>query len=737
MKPSPADRPANVTRRERELTLAERLRHAYAETRYGLALVAPAALLIWWLLGRAAEPHRFMTWLIVMGLVYAVRTGIAFLYGRTSPDPAPAAQRYWVLALYASMSAAGFAWSMLVWYVLVQTSIESRVVGIMVLTGIGAVGMRGVAVMPLAQTLLVSAMLLPVALPALVRGGPGDIATGVTLIAYVALTVMLVRSACHDFIRRSLLQTQLSRANDLLRDIADGVPGVVYQLQGSTEQAPHLIFISRGLHDLTGLTVHEALADFDNVLAAIVDEDRAAMQKSLQVAAKTLKVWRHDFRIRHRNGAIAWTRGMATPSRLQDGGVHWNGFWVDITELKQAQERAEAASRAKSAFLANTSHELRTPLNAIIGLVELLQRDPTAQERERMLRMTLDSSKALSGLIDNVLDISKIEAGMLETHLEVMSVYDLVAAVASVFAAGAAKNGVAFNVDVDKEIPAAVHCDPLRLRQILFNLLGNAIKFTRQGGVELRVRMVDRSATTASLCIEVADTGIGISEKDQALLFRPFAQAETDTTRRFGGTGLGLAISRRLAELLGANLSLHSRLGHGTTMTLLLPQLLVADAPPSDSTYAALDSGAVSGDFVWSAGRVLIVDDNEVNRILLGRQLAALGCSADAAENGQEALDKWRSSQPAIVITDCHMPVMDGYELTHRIRDAEAVAVAGGSSRIRCVIIGYTADALQDSLARCMAAGMDDVLAKPVQLKQLARLLRTWQDGAGARSMPR
>ena len=731
MNPTPADRAASVTRHERELTLAERLRHAYAETRYGLALVAPAVLLIWWFLGRAAEPHRFMTWLIVLVLVYAVRTGIAFLYGRTSRDAAPAAQRYWVLALYAATSAAGFAWSMLVWYVLVHTSIESQVVGIMVLTGIGAVAMRGVAVMPLAHTLLVSAMLLPVALPALARGGAADNATGVTLIAYVALTVVLVRSVCHDFIRRSLLQTQLSRANDLLRDIADGVPGVVYQLLGSTEQAPQLAFISRGLNDLTGLSVDEALADFNNVLAAIVDDDRAAMQKSLQVAAKTLKVWRHDFRIRHRNGAVAWTRGMATPSRSPGGVVHWNGFWVDITELKQAQERADDASRAKSAFLANTSHELRTPLNAIIGLVELLQRDPAAQERQRMLRVTLEASTALSGLIDNVLDISKIEAGMLEAHAEAMSVHNLVAAAASVFTAVAAKKGLTFSVVVDDEIPAALYCDPLRLRQILFNLLGNAIKFTRHGGVELRARLEDRSETAASLRIEVADTGIGISAETQALLFQPFAQAENDTTRRFGGTGLGLAISRRLAELLGASLSLHSQPGQGTTMTLLLPQLLVADALPADTAHAALDSGPMPLDFPWATGRVLIVDDNEVNRIVLERQLAELGCSTDTTENGREALDKWRSSQPALVITDCHMPVMDGYELARRIRAAEAENPA----QTRSVIIGYTADALQDSLAQCLASGMDDVLVKPVQLKQLARVLYAWRAGA-ARSLP-
>jgi signal transduction histidine kinase/CheY-like chemotaxis protein len=398
---------------------------------------------------------------------------------------------------------------------------------------------------------------------------------------------------------------------------------------------------------------------------------------------------------------------------------------VQAGELGRARHAAEAASRAKSAFLANMSHEIRTPLNAIVGMVELLEHTSDVKEQAKMLRVTRESSKALAGIIDDVLDLSKIEAGLLEIRSEPMSVRDIVDSTVETFSSSASARGLYLRHVFDERIPAAVECDPLRFRQVLFNLVGNAIKFTREGGVELRSTLLEQGSDTAVISFEVSDSGIGISAEAQARLFRPFVQAEADTTREFGGTGLGLAISRRLAELLGGSLSLRSELGNGTTMVLTLNATIVELPVVVETAGVALRGPVLPGD---ESRKLLIVDDNAINREVLGRQLAVLGYPADQAGDGGEALEMWRAGNYALLFTDCHMPGMDGYALARFIREIESVSTA----RARVPIVGYTANAGQDSKDLCIAAGMDDVLIKPVVLQALGAKLADWLSGAQA-----
>lgn len=409
------------------------------------------------------------------------------------------------------------------------------------------------------------------------------------------------------------------------------------------------------------------------------------------------------------------------------------GAIQDITDRKQtereldaARKVADAANRAKSAFLANMSHEIRTPLNAINGMVELIEHTTDSAERGKMLRVTQQSTEALSGIINDVLDLSKIEAGMLEFHPEVMSVHDIVSSAVDIFSGSASANNLYLRKVYDENVPKAVRCDPLRLRQILFNLLGNAIKFTRVGGIEIRAILLAQSNDQAVIRLEVADTGIGISVESQAKLFQPFVQAEADTTREFGGTGLGLAISRRLAELLGGSLFLQSELGKGTTMTLTLtlPVAEADDLPVSagEMGKALLPELREQASSRRDRRKLLIVDDNAINRQVLNRQLTLLGYKADEAENGKAALAMWRAGDYALLLTDCHMPLMDGYDLVKSIREIEA----GEPGRGHMSIIGYTADAGKESRLLCSVAGMDDVLVKPVALNALGTMLRLY-----------
>tara|TARA_R110001599_G_C12276844_1_gene662661 strand:+ start:330 stop:6212 length:5883 start_codon:yes stop_codon:yes gene_type:complete len=428
---------------------------------------------------------------------------------------------------------------------------------------------------------------------------------------------------------------------------------------------------------------------------------------------------------------VALVRDITERKQAQDAIVALNDeLEIRIEErtaqLAEALKAADTANRAKSAFLANRSHEIRTPLNTIAGMVELLEHTSEKDEQEKMLRVTQESVHALAGIIDDVLDFSKIEAGMLEVRPEPMSIKQIVDSVTVMFSSSASAKNLNLIQVFDEKIPVAVLCDPLRLKQILFNLLGNAIKFTEQGKIELRVSLLEQQTSDdAEIEFEVVDTGVGISPEAQTKLFKPFVQAESDTTRMFGGTGLGLAISRRLAELLGGDLSLKSKLGKGTTMTLALSLPVLDESSLGDALNSEirLYPSLEGKERVRKDNRkLLIVDDNAINRQVLNRQLRILGYEADNASNGREALKKWTSGNYALVLADCHMPIMDGYKLASSIRAIEAK----NSPPLRVPIIGYTANALQDSREHCLQAGMDDVLIKPVGLEPLRKKLYDW-----------
>ncbi len=532
--------------------------------------------------------------------------------------------------------------------------------------------------------------------------------------------------------------------------------------------------------------------------------------------------------------------------------------YADITDRKRAEaeiirarDEAEAANRAKSSFLAAMSHEIRTPMNGVLGLIEVLQHSELTPDQTVLAETVHESATALLRIIDDILDFSKIEAGRMELEAVPLSLRRTIESALDTVAAVADAKGLDLTLDMPPDLPDSVIGDPVRLRQILLNLLGNGLKFTESGGVSVAV---ERPAEPEGdgripIRISVTDTGIGIPGDVQAILFEPFSQAESTTTRRFGGTGLGLSISRRLVELMDGRIAVDSREGAGSTFHFVLPvaaapaaetgaqetvdlagvaAVVVSDRPALVESvrreirrHGATADAASGGDALarilermgpaavflvddrlpaenvpglltlleerpavllrgtasttlsaealgrfratvnrpihrgpllraiaaalgrtsvgdpaddakasvqpveQAAGadgpRILVAEDTPINRFVVERQLAGLGYNADYAMNGREAFDLWRAGRYDLLLADCHMPQVDGFELARMVRDAES---RDGAPRMP--IIALTANAVAGESEKCLAAGMDDFLAKPVTIRQMGETLARW-----------
>ena len=518
--------------------------------------------------------------------------------------------------------------------------------------------------------------------------------------------------------------TQFKEADERLREVTDDIPVAVFQYVQPKSDIPYFSFFSRGIEQICGVPAEEAMTDRNSLRILIHPEDQQRLMDLIMASAANGEPWSSDFRLIHRKTQkVRWIHGEARFKSLPDGSTLWNGYLVDISEAKQvsedlriAKEIAESASQAKSEFLANMSHEIRTPMNGIIGMTDLVLDSTLDEEQREYLQIVKSSSRALLTVLNDILDFSKIEAGkLLIEHIR----FDLWRAVSDslkTMMLSANDKSLELLCNISSDVPNSVIGDPGRLRQILVNLVGNAIKFTEEGEIVVRVACEEYDSEHAVLHFSVADTGIGIPEEKREEIFSAFTQQDSSMTRRYGGTGLGLSISKRLAEALGGRIWVESEYGSGSTFHFTTRFELDIDQQHRQFHPLSL-----------AGTRILVVNDNSDNQTIMERTLTGAGAQVIKAENVQETINMVEQKSFDIVFIDMQMHIEDGIKATQQIRANEKKA-----DHPRVPIIALTASGgVQDHHEACLAAGMDGFITNPIKGSELSRVLRKFIKDTG------
>ncbi len=538
----------------------------------------------------------------------------------------------------------------------------------------------------------------------------------------VSLTVTALRRAdgemlgflgvASDVTARRAEDTARRTFVERLEKLSRHLPGVVYQYQMLPDGRSCFPWASEGLRSVYGMSPAAVRDDASSVFAAIHPDDLERVGSSITTSAQTLGQWKDEYRV-NVDGRVRWLLGNATPERLADGSTLWHGYITDITERKafeaelvRARQEALEASRVKSQFLANMSHEIRTPLNGILGMTQLLLEHSTDAEQRELLDAVRVSGQTLLALINDILDLSKVESGRLELEQVPFSPREMLQRAVKTAEVRAKEKALPVHLELDPQLPRLLLGDPTRTYQVIVNLVGNAVKFTEHGEVRVVARRSERG-----LRVEVRDTGIGITADQLPRLFEAFRQGDGSITRRYGGTGLGLAISRKLSEAMGGALFVTSREGEGSCFVVELPL-----------PEAAANLNETPGDELCPSESkpllVLMAEDNAINALVVRKLLEREGHGVVHVTSGVGAVEATSRQAFDLVLMDMQMPELDGLEATRQIRERERRL--GG----HLPICALTANAMKGDIERCHQAGMDDYLTKPVELAVLRRKLR-------------
>ncbi|MEO5340408.1 MAG: MASE1 domain-containing protein [Magnetococcus sp. MYC-9] len=529
--------------------------------------------------------------------------------------------------------------------------------------------------------------------------------------------VSLVITALRAENRRHETQTQ--EAYQRLNKIASRLPGLIYQFRLRPDGSASLPYASQAMATIYRMAPEMVHEDATPVLRLTHPDDYATVMASIHRSAQTLTPWQQEFRVRHPDGSERWLFGDSVPEREADGSTLWHGFLTDITAQKEAQlemtrakEQAEAANRAKSDFLSAMSHEIRTPMNIILGMSDVVLDTPLSREQKHYMTMLRNAGTNLLQLINDLLDLGRVEADRLRIAEEPVQIRQELNEVIEMFQLLAKKKGISLELRVDPRLPEQFLSDPLRFRQCLFNLIGNAIKFTEYGWVVVDVGQDDNHPP--GLQCTVSDSGIGIRADDLEKIFEKFRQSDAGISRRFGGTGLGLSLTRRLLHKMGGHIRVESVFGQGSRFHFTLPLRVVPiEQPvviPTETPPAPVAE--------CRPLRILLVEDGEENRALIDIYLSHTPHQLTMACHGAEGVQRVQEAPFDLVLMDIEMPVMNGLQATAMIREWER---STGKKPLR--ILSLSAHTMAGDATHFCANGFDECLSKPINKQTLLSAL--------------